>query len=67
VVCFQNALLSRYRPPDEDHGVFQMIALSVVCLILLLVVLVFVIRTLGRIALSVGGTRGGPRTANTEL
>ncbi|XP_059082149.1 bcl-2-related ovarian killer protein homolog A-like isoform X2 [Tigriopus californicus] len=45
------ALLSRYRPPDEDHGVFQMIALSVVCLIFLLVGIVFVIRTVGKIAL----------------
>jgi len=44
------ALLSRYRPPDEDHGVFQMMALSVICLIFLLVGIVFVIRTIGKIA-----------------
>ena len=47
---FQTALLSRYRPPDEDHGVFQMMALSVICLIFLLVCIVFVIRTIGKIA-----------------
>jgi hypothetical protein len=44
------SLLSRYRPPDEDHGVFQMMALSVVCLIFLLVGIVFVLRTVGKIA-----------------
>jgi hypothetical protein len=47
---FQTSLLSRYRPPDEDHGVFQMMALSVVCLIFLLVGIVFVLRTVGKIA-----------------
>ena len=47
---FQTTLLSRYRPPDEDHGVFQMMALSVICLIFLLVGIVFVIRTIGKIA-----------------
>lgn len=49
-IFFQTALLSRYRPPDEDHGVFQMMALSVICLIFLLVGIVFVIRTIGKIA-----------------
>ncbi len=46
----QTALLSRYRQPDEENGVFQMMALSVVCLIFLLVGAVFVLRTIGKIA-----------------
>ena len=53
---FQSALLTRYRPPDDDHGVFQMMALSVVCLIFLLVGIVFVLRILGRIALGIAQT-----------
>lgn len=48
----QAALLSRFRPPNEDTGAFQVIALSVTCLILLLMGLVFVLRTIGKFAFS---------------
>jgi len=44
------AILSKYRTP-EDHGVFQVIALSVVGLIVVLVVLVIMIRTLANMVL----------------
>lgn len=44
------ALLSRFRPPNEETGAFQMIALSVVCLILILIAFVFVLRTIGKFA-----------------
>ena len=39
-------MLSRFRPPNDDNGAFQMIALSVVCLILILMAFVFVLRML---------------------
>ncbi|CAB4063035.1 BUFFY [Lepeophtheirus salmonis] len=53
------ALLARYRPPDDDSGVFQMIALSVVCLIALLVGIIFVLRTIGKIAFGTFASFGG--------
>nr|ACO11568.1 Bcl-2-related ovarian killer protein homolog A [Caligus rogercresseyi] len=53
------ALLARYRPPDDDSGVFQMIALSVVCLIALLVGMIFVLRTIGKIAFGTFASFGG--------
>jgi hypothetical protein len=43
-------MLSRFRPPNEETGAFQMIALSVICLILLLMGIVFVLRTIGKFA-----------------
>lgn len=46
------ALLSRFRPPNDDNGAFQMIALSVICLILILMGFVFVLRTIGKFAFS---------------
>ncbi len=45
-------MLSRFRPPNEDNGAFQMIALSVVCLILMLMAIVFVLRAIGKFAFS---------------
>ena len=42
---FQVAILSKYRHP-EDHGVFQVIALSVLGLIVVLVVVVIMLRSL---------------------
>ena len=47
---FQVAILSKYRTP-EDHGVFQVIALSVVGLIVVLVALVIMIRTVASMVL----------------
>lgn len=44
------AILSKYRTP-EDHGVFQVIALSVVGLIVVLVALVIMIRTVASMVL----------------
>ena len=61
---FQTALLSRYRAPDDDHGVFQMILLSVVCLIFLLVGIVFVIRTIGKIAFGMNRIQFRPNAAS---
>ena len=47
---FRVAILSKYRTP-EDHGVFQVIALSVVGLIVVLVALVIMIRTVASMVL----------------
>ena len=47
---FQVAILSNYRTP-QDHGVFQVIALSVVGLIVVLVALVIMIRTVASMVL----------------
>ena len=49
---FQAALLSRFRPPNDDNGAFQMIAFSVICLIVILMGFVFVLRTIGKFAFS---------------
>ena len=49
---FQVAILSKYRRP-EDSSVFQMIAMSVVGLIVVLVALAIVLRTIGNMFLSV--------------
>jgi len=46
------AMLSRFRPPNDDTGAFQMIALSVICLILLLMGFIFILRTIGKFAFS---------------
>ena len=43
-------MLSKYRVP-EDHGVFQVIALSVVGLIVVLVMLVIMLRSLANMIL----------------
>ena len=44
-------MLAKYRTP-EDHGVFQVIALSVVGLIAVLVAVVIMLRTLANMVLS---------------
>lgn len=44
-------LLSHHRPPDDEAGVFQMLALSVLCLIVLLAGLIFLLRIIGSFAL----------------
>ena len=49
----QVAILSKYRTP-EDHGVFQVIALSVVGLIVVLVTLVIMLRTVASMILVPG-------------
>ena len=45
---FQVAILSKYRTP-EDSSVFQMIALSVVGLIVFLVAFAIVLKTIGNL------------------
>ena len=47
----QTGLLSHHRPPDDEAGVFQMLALSVLCLIVLLAGLIFLLRIIGSLAL----------------
>ncbi len=48
----QVAILSKYRRP-EDSSVFQMIAMSVVGLIVVLVALAIVLRTIGNMFFAV--------------
>ena len=49
-LLLQVALLSKYRTP-EDHGVFQVIALSVLGLIVVLVALVIMLRSLANMVM----------------
>ena len=46
----QVGMLSKYRTP-EDHGVFQVIALSVLGLIVVLVALVIMLRSLANMVM----------------
>ena len=50
VLLLQVGMLSKYRTPEE-HGVFQVIALSVLGLIVVLVALVIMLRSLANMVM----------------
>lgn len=52
ILHFQTAMLSRFRPPNDGTGALQMVALSVICLVILLMAFIFVLRLIGKIAFS---------------